>query len=152
MIALLVLASACSDSDPCLTTPGGCDKAPPPAVLKIASFSMIYYQSVSDDECFDGCEMPVIEVVETAGGRASITSIRTWESTAQSWTRCLVNPGQRRTFSTGQFNFAKTSTVGQERSIAVTYADGAGGVETLTANVFVTAGKEPPIDTECRFQ
>jgi len=154
-LVFLVFVGACSGPGGCLTEPGCADgsnrggqqvkeQAPlPAAVLELASFSMVYYRSVTDDECFAGCERPVIEVIETGKGRASIGTITVWGFRAGARTNCIVEPGQRRPLDVRWFNPTESSTVGQERTILVTYNDGAGQTRELTGRTLVTTGAEP---------
>ena len=160
VVALLVLVSGCSDDTQCLVEPrchGEKPSTPPPpspAELEIASFSVILYHTSPGDDCFDGCEQPVIDVVEKTGlGRASIASVTMWGLLAVTspGSTCTVEPGQHRAIRSGWYSPVTSSTIGEERTAIVTYKDGTGRIETLSASTLVTPGVyEPGGTTACR--
>jgi len=150
LVAALVLVSACS-GDQCLVEPGCWSSSPPPpppptpiaAVLEIASFSVVEYHIPGDYFCGGFCQTPVIDVVEkTSVGRAFIRSVTVlgYKTLSTTPSSCPVQPGQHLRLNPLEEAWLVDSAVGQERTILVTYDDGAGGVETLSGRTLVTSG------------
>jgi len=160
--ATMVLVSACS-GDQCLVEPGCGSSSPPPppppiaAVLEIASFSVVEYHIPGDYFCGGFCQTPVIDVVEkTSVGRAFIRSVTVlgYKTLSTTPTSCPVQPGQHLRLNLLEEAWLVDSAVGQERTIVVTYDDGAGGAATLSGRTFVTASlPEGPFDnlSSCRL-
>ena len=148
----LLMVSACSDG-PCLAEPG-CDPPPPPpppaavpAVLQIASFSVVEARIPGDYFCDAFCLIPFVDLVEKSGvGRAYITSItvlgyRVLPSTGQS---CPVEPGRHVSLVLGEDAWLSESSLGQERTIVITYDDGTGTVSTLSERTLVKPSPSEP--------
>ena len=144
----LLMAAACGD-DQCLVEPG-CgsqvvvQQTPPPpvpAVLAIASFSVVETQVPGDYFCESYCLTPFVHIVETTGlGRAQIKSVTVFGyelSGAARW--CPVEPGQQVTITLIEDAWIGASSMGQERTILVTYDDGVGGVATVSARTLVAS-------------
>ena len=154
--AALLVVSACSGEP--LPSPGELPPPPPPVggVLQIASFSVVESRIPGDYFCDGFCLTPFVDVVEKTGvGRAYIKSItvlgyRVPSATANS---CSVQPGRHLNLVLNDSAWLSDSSIGQERTIVITYDDGTGLVETLSARALVTstAPESQVVNHDCRL-
>jgi len=160
----ILAMSACSGDEECLTQPGcgssssSSSSARPPtaAVLQIASFSVLESSVPGDYFCDGFCLTPFVDIVEKTGlGRAYIKSItvlgyRVLSSTAQS---CPFQPGQNASLLLFEDAWLTESSLGQERTLVVTYDDGTGSLVTMSARTLVTSTvpKSANVNVDCRL-
>ena len=160
LVAALLMVSACSRPAFCLTEPACPSQPPPPStpvssVLQIASFSVVESHIPGDYFCDGFCLTPFVDLVETTGlGRASIKSITVLGYRVVSTTglSCVVQPGQRLNLVLNDDAWRSDSSMGEERTIEITYDDGTGVAATVAARTLVTStAPERRVSEGCRL-